>query len=77
MKNLSRSVLVKSGNKDDDTTFNRLLELQTLLKKESALKELFIKTSNETLKSIENECREIYKKNWMCSPSCKNFQEKK
>ena len=62
MKNLSRSVLVKSGNKDDDTTFNRLLELQTLLKKESALKELFINTGIETKKNIDNECVNIYKK---------------
>ena len=49
----------KSNN---DTTFNRLLELQTLLKKESALKELFIKTGKETQKNIENQCVEIYEK---------------
>ena len=47
---------------NENKSFTRLQEIQKLLKKESALKELFIKTSNETLKSIENECREIYKK---------------
>ena len=47
---------------NENKSFARLQEIQKLLKKESALKELFIKTSNETLKSIENECREIYKK---------------
>jgi hypothetical protein len=36
--------------------------LQSLLKKEAALKELFIKTSNETVKTIEDQCRDIYKK---------------
>ena len=46
----------------DFTSFNRLLELQTLLKKESALKELFIKTGIETKKSIDQQCIEIYKK---------------
>ena len=45
-----------------DIVFNRLRNLQALLKKESALKELFIKTSNETKKNIEDQCREIYKK---------------
>ena len=47
---------------EDDTTFNRLFELQTLLKKESALKELFIKTGIETQRNIENQCIEIYEK---------------
>ena len=61
MKNLSKSVQVKK-NQDDDTTFNRLLELQTLLKKESALKELFINTGIETKKNIDKECVNIYKK---------------
>ena len=45
-----------------DIVFNRLRNLQAILKKESALKELFIKTSNETKKNIEDQCREIYKK---------------
>ena len=47
---------------EDFTSFNRLLELQTLLKKESALKELFIKTGIETKKSIDQQCIDIYKK---------------
>ena len=46
----------------ESKSFSRLQIIQKLLKKESALKELFIKTSNETLKSIEKESREIYKK---------------
>ena len=61
--------IIKSGfeeidnkNKEDDTTFNRLVELQKLLKNESALKELFIKTGVETKKNIEKQCEEIYKK---------------
>jgi len=59
MSKLSKSVQIK---KEDDTTFNKLLELQTLLKKESALKELFIKTGIETQKNIEKQCIEIYEK---------------
>ena len=59
-KNLSISCFVKKKN--DDTTFNRLSELQTLLKKESAMKELFIKTGKETQKNIEDQCIEIYEK---------------
>ena len=37
---------------DSNSAFEKLKEIQTLLKKESALKELFIKTSNETKKNI-------------------------
>ena len=47
---------------NENKSFNRLQIIQKLLKKESALKELFIQTSTETLKTIESECREIYKK---------------
>ena len=61
--------IIKSGyeeidnkNIEDDTTFNKLVELQKLLKNESALKELFIKTGVETKKNIEKQCVEIYKK---------------
>ena len=61
MKSISKSVQVKKDI-EDDTTFNKLLELQSLLKKESALKELFIKTCIETNKNIDKECIEIYKK---------------
>ena len=49
-------------NKVKDLAFNRLRSLQSLLKKESALKELFIKTTSETIKTIEENCRQIYKK---------------
>ena len=48
--------------KNDDTIFNELKELQKLVKKESAIKELFIKAKNETKKSIGNHCVDIYKK---------------
>ena len=49
-------------NLEDDTTFNRLKELQKLLKKESAIKELFIRMKEETKKSIENQCLDVLKK---------------
>ena len=47
---------------DGNKIFNELKELQKLIKKESAIKELFIKTKNETKNSINNHCIEIYKK---------------
>ena len=50
-----------SLNLKNELSFNRLLELQTLVKKESALKELFIKTGNETKKNIDLQCMETYK----------------
>jgi len=53
---------IDSKTIEDDITFNRLVELQKLLKNESALKELFIKTGVETKKNIEKQCVEIYKK---------------
>ena len=59
---ISGSKEIDKKNNEDDTTFNRLVELQKLLKNESALKELFIKTGAETQKNIENQCIEIYKK---------------
>ena len=48
---------------DDDTTFNKLKNLQKLLKKESAVRELFLRMNDETQKSIEKQCIDIYKKN--------------
>ena len=60
--NKGENTVLISEKEDKDIVFNRLKNLQTLLKKESALKELFIKTSNETKKNIEEQCREIYKK---------------
>ena len=53
---------IKDNLIEDDRTFNELKELQKLVKKESAIKELFIKTKNETKKSIEGQCVDIYKK---------------
>ena len=58
----SKDVSHFSFDMKESKSFSRLQIIQKLLKKESALKELFIKTSSETLKSIEKECREIYKK---------------
>jgi hypothetical protein len=43
-------------------SFNSLVELQKLLKNESSLKELFIKTGVETKKNIEQQCTELYEK---------------
>ena len=47
---------------DNDKTFNVLKELQKLVKKESAVKELFIRMKNETKNSIERQCVDVYKK---------------
>ena len=46
----------------NETTFHKLQNLQTLLKKESALKGLFSETEKNTQKDIENLCKEIYLK---------------
>ena len=47
---------------ESETTFDKLKNLQILLKKESALKGLYIETDNNTRKDIETLSREIYKK---------------
>ena len=47
---------------DDDKIFNQLKELQKLIKKESAIKELFIKSKNKTKNTIDCQCVDIYKK---------------
>ena len=62
--NLNDTLLLKEEKEsnDKDLAFNRLRNLQALLKKESSLRELFNQTSNETRKNIETQCREIYKK---------------
>ena len=57
--NTNKQEIINGGN---DKVFNRLRNLQILLKKESALKELFIKTSSATKQNIEEQCRKIYKK---------------
>ena len=78
MKQSSRSVSTfRYENKlNENKSFSRLQNIQKLLKKESALKGLFIKTSNETLKSIENECREIYKKKLEVFTQLQKFSRK-
>ena len=55
----------KNNNENNiinDKSFNSLVELQKLLKSESSLKELFIKTGIETKKNIEQQCTELYEK---------------
>ena len=48
--------------KEKDKAFNRLKDLQVLLKKEASLRELFTQTSDKTKNDIEKECRNIYEK---------------
>jgi hypothetical protein len=48
------------SSKNDDNTFSQLKELQTLYKKESALKELFYKKKLDVL----NVLNKIYSKNF-------------
>ena len=45
-----------------ETTFNKLKNLQILLKKESALKGLYSETGKNTQKDIETLCKDIFKK---------------
>ena len=45
-----------------ETTFNKLKNLQILLKKESALKGLYSETGKNTQNDIELLCREIFQK---------------
>ena len=61
-KEEKENISTKDSIIDKDIAFNRLKDIQTLLKKESALKELFIQTSNDIKKNIEGQCRDIYKK---------------
>ena len=63
--------------KDKDKAFNKLKDLQALLKKEASLRELYTKTSEETKKSIEEECRKIYEKKLDVFFTLKRFNSKK
>ena len=54
--------IIKVNTKPDDKVFKRLKELQTLYKKESALKELFIQTSDKIKTNINDYSKDIYKK---------------
>ena len=47
---------------DNMKTFNKLLNIKKLVKKESALKELFINSKNDCENKIEAICQEIYSK---------------
>ena len=62
LENIKISEIKNEIKNDNDTTFNRLKDLQKLLKKESAVKELFIRMKEETKKNIENQCIEVLKK---------------
>ena len=53
---------INNSIRNDEAIFNKLKDLQKLVKKESAIKELFIKMKEETKKSIELQCVDIYKK---------------
>ncbi len=59
---ISNKKLATFNYEKESKSFTRLQIIQKLLKKESALKQLFIQTSSGTLESIEKECREIYNK---------------
>ena len=50
LENIKISEIKNEIKNDNDTTFNRLKDLQKLLKKESAVKELFIRMKEETKK---------------------------
>ena len=62
MTSIKSSSKINENNKDKDKAFNRLKGLQTLLKKEASLRELFTKTNEETKNNIEEQCRNIYQK---------------
>ena len=57
--NINKEIKIEKKN---DTTFHKLQNLQTLLKKESVLKGLFAKTLKSTQKDIEKLCKDIYLK---------------
>ena len=78
---LNKENLVTNPNGNDnyntnDNCFKRLQEIQKLLKKEYSLKELFIRTNTETLKSIEKEFREIYTKKLDVFTNLQKFSRK-
>jgi hypothetical protein len=77
--NKENLITTHSGNENyntNDNCFKRLQEIQILLKKESSLKELFIRTNTETLNSIEKECREIYTKKLDVFTNLQKFSRK-
>ena len=59
-------IVIKKGNIvseeiKKETTFQKLQNLQILLKKESSLKGLYTETGKNTQKDIETLCKEIFK----------------
>ena len=78
----TNNIYNNNNYKNSDKTFNRLKELQTLYKKESALKELFIQTSNKIKTNISQYSIDIYKKkldvlNVLNKIYSKNFDQEK
>ena len=62
-KKIKDKRMIKENTKIiDDKAFNRLKGLQTLYKKESSLKELFIQTSDKIKTNINQYCIDIFKK---------------
>ena len=59
---LNQKPEINNNEIDDDTSFNKLKDIQKLIKKESAIKKLFIKMKDETKNSIERQCVDVYKK---------------
>ena len=59
---LNEQSQINNSIKNNDAIFNKLKDLQKLVKKESAIKELFIKMKEETRNSIERQCVDVYKK---------------
>ena len=59
---LNQKQEINNNEIDDDTSFNKLKDIQKLIKKESAIKKLFIKMKDETKNSIERQCVDVYKK---------------
>ena len=61
MENVNKTDYIKNEEKDKETTFNKLKNIQILLKKESALKGLYTETIKNTQKEIETLCKDIFK----------------
>ena len=73
---ISNKKLANFNFEKESKSFTRLQIIQKLLKKESALKQLFIQTSSGTLESIEKECREIYNKKLDVFTTLQKFSRK-
>ena len=61
MENIMKKDSLVNEELKKETTFQKLKNLQILLKKESALKGLYTETGKNTQKDIETLCKEIFK----------------